>query len=141
MDARLSLERMVGITGHVTESPEEKRSENPPDPAPAPAPGLAGAGLLGLGGSCWSAGRLGGADGRGGGAAGRGGGFFAGASSSESSPISCWSISGLETNASSSARLSCQLPCCEDTCHSTPPALSTLPGYPRADLADKEHLN
>ena len=27
------------------------------------------------------------------------------------------------------------------TCHSTPPALSTLPGYPRADLADKEHLN
>merc|ERR1719427_2492293 len=128
------------MTGHVPGSPEEKMSENPPDSAAAP--GLAGAGLLGLGGSCWPAGRLGGADGLGGGAAGRGGGcFFAGTSSNETSPISSRSVSGLETNASSSARLSCQLPCCEDTCHSTPPALSTLPGYPRADLADKEHLN
>jgi hypothetical protein len=135
---------VLGKSGHTWLS-SEKKSES------ASGPGLAGAGLTGLGGSVLE--KVGCADGLDGGATGLGGGFFAGASVPVPGTCSCdsWSV----TRDSSSARLSCQLVCCGDTCqypgyysvlpapypaltcHSTPPALSLLP---TAWPADSQHL-
>ena len=97
---------MLGKSGQTWLS-SEKKSES------ASGPGLAGAGLVGLGGSALDtvlpADRLGGADGRDGGAVGRGGGFFTGASATLTVPCTSSSDSWSATRDSSSARLSCQL--------------------------------